>query len=247
MEKSRRRNCKLPKGWTVEAYWGEIDRIIKCESGAQILRYSEPYYQDRHNIGIGIRWVRRGAKYLVAMPSEKAARVLQKKLDDLPSRLSLRQKVEAVEGDLHLSVRQVYQSNRRTAGEAAKQLDALISLTEDFSRDCQDENNIFIAWLYGAYQNRKALTKYIEQHGTNAAVTIRRPSGFSWRLTWFDPIKQERRQASMGDVFLAYPMNEKIKIGKVVEPEKRAIRSDSWQHHVIFRNSFMEVIDQDRR
>lgn len=243
MEKSRRRECKLPKGWTVEGYWIEIDRTIKEEPGVRILRYSEPYVCD--NIKVGkVRWVSRGAKYLVAMPTEESARALQKKLNIIPSRLSLRQRVEAVAGDLRLSVRQAYKSERSTAGDAAVQLNNLIQATEYFSRHCKEENNIFVAWLYGAYRNREVLTKYIEQHGTEAAVSIRNPSGTSWRLTWFDPVKRERHQASMGDIFLAYPLNDKVKIGNVIEPDKRSIRSDSWRNHVIFQNTFMEVIDR---
>lgn len=243
---SRKRACVLPRGWTADKYWDEIDQVIQAEPEAKVLFQDGPYYRQDRNLFPPLRWVKRGGKYVVAMPSKEAAEYLRQKLDDIPSKLWLRQTVAAVRGDLQQSVKRAYQAKRCTAHEAAEDLEALIERTEALASLSREKENLFTAWLVVGYRNRKELAAYRAEHGEDAAVSVRRPSGSAWRLTWFDPETQKRNQASMGDIFIVYPMGSPETIGCVRQAEIRGARSDAGRAHIICENSIIQVIDREK-
>lgn len=244
---SRKRDCVLPTDWTVDKYWIAVDRMIQAEPEAKVLYKDGPYYwPSRKPTHPGFRVVKRGGKYIVMLPSLEAAEVLHRRLDALPSRLQLRQTVAAARGDLNLSVKPAYKAKRCTAKEAAKDLEDLIKRTEALNELSGEQDSLFAAWLVVGYRNRKELATYRSQHGDDAAVTVRKTSSFYWRLNWFNPERNKRQQANVGDIVIVYPVGPIDSIGTVRKADEREPRSDSGRFHRICRNSVMEVIDREK-
>ena len=232
-KRSRKRNQELPWQWNLFDYFKAIMSMINdaAKSGAVEILFFNPL-QSRH-LRNGGELIQRGPKYILRAADKGIADALRKQLDAVPSPLSLRQNIVCARGDLLLSIKSAYSSRRVDINAVIRRLRRKLEESEDSFKEnlpLQEALNKLIQWR--------------DELGNDAPISRRCECGKSWRVTWFDPERERRCQAGLGDIFFVYGDN----VGQVREAPERRKRTDCGDEHVICKlDNPRKPIDDPRK
>lgn len=239
----RHRHMNLPRDWTVYRYWGEIDRVIQDACHDESIQAVQHYHGDAKS------WMIRGAvnpfetfyhggKYIVSVPDVLAAHTLRDRLNAIPSKFWLRIPIVSCDGFLQLSKKPSYISKAMFS-------DSALSLLQEWVRKLTDHKSPRNEWTANCSSSSLSkacgmLNEWVVTHGDKRPVTLRRQSGWSYRVTFFDPVDDKRSQSAVGDILIAVGSH----ISGVQDAPKRKLRSDSGiQRRICYTETF-EIIDR---
>ena len=172
--------------------WHDVEDVIK--DAVDCGRAEELYHDPIAVSETG--WISRGFKWIVRVPdaagASALARAIREELRD-PGHMvngksrpySLRVKTIYAAGRIKMSESDAWKTNRCGIQNAIAELQSILD-----DRDGQDE---------AVSKTIEALKDWQREHDE---VIVRSSTGISYRLTYYDPIEEKRRQINLGDLVI---------------------------------------------